>query len=138
MNARTIAYWVTTLLFCLVVGYSGASHFPHAEEMVVAMSGLGYPLYFMTIIGFAKMLAAAAVLIPGRPLLKEWAYAGLTFNLLGATASHASSGDAFDHTIRPFIVLMIGVASYLLRPDSRRLPQTSSFAGEASATTPVG
>ena len=84
------------------------------------------------------MLAAAAVLIPGRPLLKEWAYGGLTFNLLGATASHAFSGDPFDHTIRPFMILMIGAASYLLRPESRRLPQTSSFAGEAAATTPDG
>jgi hypothetical protein len=106
--------------------------------MVVAMSGLGYPLYFMTIIGFAKVLGAAAVLIPGRPLLKEWAYAGLTFNLLGATASHAFSGDPFDHTIRPFMILMIGAASYLLRPESRRLPQSLSFAGGPAGTTTDG
>jgi hypothetical protein len=95
--------------------------------MVEAMTHLGYPLYFMTIIGLAKGLGVLAALLPARPLLKEWAYAGLCFNLIGATASHAFSGDDLSHTIRPAIVLALCVASYLLRPDSRKLSSAPSF-----------
>jgi hypothetical protein len=129
LDRRTLAYWITTVLFCLVVGFSGASHFMHAEDMVEAMTGMGYPLYFMTIIGLAKMSGVIAVLIPGLPLLKEWAYAGITFNLIGATASHALSGDGFSHAVRPAVVLAICLLSYLLRPASRRLPSAATFPG---------
>jgi hypothetical protein len=127
MNKKTIAYWVTTGLFCAVVGFSGFAHFTHQAPMVEAMTHLGYPLYFMTIIGLAKGLGVLAALLPARPLLKEWAYAGLCFNLIGATASHAFSGDDLSHTIRPAIVLALCVASYLLRPDSRKLSSAPSF-----------
>jgi hypothetical protein len=98
------------------------------------MTNLGYPLYFMTIIGTAKLLGVIAVLVPGQPLLKEWAYAGLTFNLMGATLSHAFSGDPFSHTVRPATILLIGVASYLLRPATRRLPAAPTL-GEGVAVT---
>jgi hypothetical protein len=88
MNRRMLIYWLTTGLFCAVLGFSGFAHFTHLEPMVEAMTKLGYPLYFMTILGSAKLLGVAALLAPGRPLLKEWAYAGFAFNLLGATACH--------------------------------------------------
>ena len=127
MNRKTLAYWATTGLFCAIVGYSGFAHFSHLEKMVEAMAHLGYPLYFMTIIGLAKILGVVAVLAPAHPLLKEWAYAGLCFNLAGATASHAFSGDPLSHTIRPAIVFGLCVASYLLRPETRRLPSAPSF-----------
>jgi hypothetical protein len=138
LDRRTIAYWITTVLFCLVVGFSGASHFTHAEDMVVAMTGMGYPLYFMTIIGLAKMSGVIAVLIPGLPLLKEWAYAGITFNLIGATASHAFSGDGFSHAVRPAAVLAICLLSYLLRPSSRRLPSAATFPGSQAERSEAG
>ncbi len=132
MNRKTLAYWIVTGLFCAVVGFSGFAHFSHRESMVEAMTHLGYPLYFMTIIGLAKMLGVIAVLVPAHPLLKEWAYAGLCFNLAGATASHAFSGDPLSHTVRPAIVLGLCVASYLLRPETRRLPSAASL-GQASS-----
>ena len=135
MNSKTLVYWITTGLFCSVVGFSGFAHFSHLENMVEAMTHLGYPLYFMTIIGIAKMLGVLAVLVPGQPLLKEWAYAGLSFNLIGATASHAFAGDPLDHTIRPAIVLALCLASYLLRPSSRRLAVSPSLL-EAPPTSP--
>jgi len=122
LNRNALAYWVPTVLFCAVVGFSGVAHVTHLQRMVDAMAHLGYPLYFMTIIGSAKILGVVAVLAPSRPLLKEWAYAGLCFNLAGATASHAFSGDALAVAVRPAIVLGLCVASYLLRPESRRLP----------------
>jgi len=121
MDRKQLAYWITTGLFGLVLGFSGVAHFTHLPSMVEAMTGMGYPLYFMQIIGLAKILGVVAILIPGQPLLKEWAYAGLAFNLIGATASHALSGDDISHTIRPFVVLLLGAASYLLRPGERRL-----------------
>ncbi len=127
MNRKTLAYWIVTTLLCAVVGFSGFAHSTHQEAMVEAMTHLGYPLYFMTIIGIAKLLGVVAVLVPAQPLLKEWAYAGLCFNLMGATASHAFSGDALSHTVRPAIVLALCVTSYLLRPDTRKLASAPSL-----------
>ncbi len=133
MERRIFAYWITTALFCAVLVFSGFAHVTHREPMVEAMTGMGYPLYFMTIIGTAKLLGVAALLAPQRPLLKEWAYAGLAFNLIGATASHGFAGDPLSHAIRPAIILGVGVASYLLRPTSRRLPQSFRVASEGSS-----
>jgi uncharacterized membrane protein len=128
LNAKLVAYWIVTGLFCAVVGFSGVAHFTHQDSMVEAMTHLGYPLYFMSIIGLAKMLGVVAALVPAQPLLKEWAYAGLCFNLAGATASHAFSGDPLSHTVRPALILCLCVASYLLRPESRRLPSSPTLA----------
>lgn len=126
MTRKTVAYWSVTGVFCLVLSFSGVSHLFHLDMMVESMTAMGYPVFFMTIIGFAKLLGVAALLAPGRPLLKEWAYAGFTFNLLGAVASHLFAGDSVGEASRPAGVLLFGAASYWLRPDSRRLP---SFRG---------
>ena len=134
MSRKTLAYWIVTGLFCAVLAFSGFAHFTHLEDIVEAMKHLGYPLYFMSIIGLAKLLGVVAVLAPAHPLLKEWAYAGFSFNLIGATASHAFSGDPLSHTVRPAIVLGLCVASYLLRPPSRRLASAPSL-GETSANS---
>ena len=131
MNRWMLIYWLTTGLFCAVLGFSGFAHFTHLDPMVEAMTKLGYPLYFMTILGSAKLLGVAALLAPGRPLLKEWAYAGFAFNLLGATASHGFTGDPLSETIRPATVLVLGAASYLLRPAARRLPSALALAEAA-------
>ena len=128
---RMLVYWLATGLFCAVLGFSGFAHVTHLEPMVEAMAKLGYPLYFMTILGSAKLLGVAALLAPGRPLLKEWAYAGFSFNLLGATASHVFTGDPLSETVRPAVLLALGAASYLLRPTARRLPSVAGL-GEPS------
>jgi hypothetical protein len=82
---------------------------------------LGYPEYLMTILGGAKILGVIALLIPGVPLLKEWAYSGFTFDMLGASASHAFVGDSIAETVTPLVVLAFGITSYCLRPAKRRL-----------------
>ncbi len=128
MERRNLAYWLTTGIFCLALGVSGATYLFRMESMVEGMSMLGYPAYLMTIIGTFKLLGIAALLAPRMPLLKEWAYAGFTFNLIGATASHLYAGDSISHWIQPLVVLGICAASYLLRPDSRRLPDSLAFA----------
>ena len=98
---------------------------------------MGFPAFVMTILGAAKLLGVLALLVPSRPLLKEWAYAGFAFNLLGATASHGFVGDPLGETLPPLVVLSVGVASYLLRPASRRISAAPSVgaadAGNAAA-----
>ncbi|MBW2415711.1 MAG: DoxX family protein [Deltaproteobacteria bacterium] len=136
MTSRNLPYWITTGLFCAVVGFSGFAHFTHVEFVVESMTELGYPVYFMTIIGAWKLLGTAALLTPRQPLLKEWAYAGFAFNLAGAAASHAFSGDPVGVVARPAIILAIGAASYLLRPADRRLPSSPSL-GSAPSTAPA-
>jgi hypothetical protein len=121
MNRKLIGYWVCTGLFCGVLGFSGFAHFTHLDPMVESMTKLGYPLYFMSILGSAKLAGVVALLVPGHPLLKEWAYAGFTFNLMGATASHVFAGDPIGDSIAPAIVFSLCAASYLLRPEERRL-----------------
>ena len=128
MNRNPTAYWIVTGLFCAAFSFGGASHLLRTEAMAAGVASLGYPPYLMTILGTAKLLGVAALLAPGRPLLREWAYAGFTFNLLGATASHVFAGDPFSETVRPAALLLVGAASYLLRPASRRLMLDGSTA----------
>ena len=118
---RTTGYWISTGMFCALYVYGGTSHLLRTEQIATSMAALGYPAYVMTILGVAKLLGVAALLMPGRPLLKEWAYAGFTINLLGAIASHLFVGDPLAHTLRPVFVLGVGAASYHLRPISRRM-----------------
>ncbi len=133
MNRKTTAYWIATGLFCAAFLFGGASHLLRTETIAAGIASLGYPAYLMTMLGTAKLLGVAALLAPGRPLLKEWAYAGFTFNLLGATASHAFAGDPFSETVRPAALLLVGAASYFLRPASRRLMlDGSTTAAEAA------
>jgi hypothetical protein len=131
MNTRTIAYWATLGLFCAVLGFSGVTHTIRAEAMVESLTGLGYPVWVLSILGAFKVAGVITLLLPGLPLLKEWAYAGFTFNLIGATASHAFAGDPISEVIPPAVILCIGLASYALRPADRRLALT--VAAEAQA-----
>jgi uncharacterized membrane protein YphA (DoxX/SURF4 family) len=121
MNKRLIGYWLVTALFCLAMTAGGSMNLLRAEMQKEAMTALGYPEYLMTILGVAKILGVIALIIPGVPLLKEWAYAGFTFDLLGAAASHAFVSDPIAETIIPLVILSIAIASYCLRPENRRL-----------------
>ena len=118
---RTIAYWITTVLLaleCVVGGMMGALHY---HLYVRNMEHLGYPLYFMTILGVWYLLAGVALLAPRFPRLKEWAYAGLVFNYTGAVASHVAVGDGVMTLVGPITFTALAVASWALRPSTRRL-----------------
>lgn len=93
-------------------------------ELMEGMRHLGYPDYFATVLGLWKIAGAIAVLAPGLPLLKEWAYAGIVFDLTGAAASHAFAGDDAGKVITPMVLVVIAAASWWLRPESRRLART--------------
>jgi hypothetical protein len=116
---KVIGYWVTTGLFAAAFLASGAAELASAPAAVTATLALGYPAYFLTILGVWKVLSAPALLAPGLPRLKEWAYAGIFFDLTGAAASHAFSGDAAGKIATPLVLLLIAAASWALRPPSR-------------------
>jgi len=121
MKTKAIVYWVTTafLVFALLSG--GAAELARRRENVEGLAHLGYPLYFVTIIGLWKALGAIALLVPRFPRLKERAYAGIFFNMTGAAASHAVSGDAAWHVIVTLVFPALAVVSRALRPQSRTL-----------------
>lgn len=122
---RAIAYWVTTSLVAFAIGSGGIADFLRIQPVVEGMTQLGYPVYFCVILGIWKVLGAFAVLAPGLPRLKEWAYAGIVFDLTGAAASHFAVGDEPTKLIAPIILTLLTFASWYLRPVSRRLPDIS-------------
>lgn len=120
-RGKTIGYWVATGLTAAAFLMGGLSDLSHAPQVMEGMKALGYPAYFATILGVWKVLGAFALLAPRLPRLKEWAYAGIAFDLTGAAASHAFSGDPAGKVITPLVILGIAAASWALRPESRKL-----------------
>ncbi len=124
-RSRSIGYWVTTglLVFELVLG--GVWDVLRVPQVHDVISRLGYPPYFLVILGVWKLLGAVALVIPRFPRLKEWAYAGVGFNITGAIASQLASGPLDNATIGSlvYLIVMMGVtiASWALRPPARRL-----------------
>src|SRR5215467_10428519 len=121
-RSRIIAYWVTTALVVSELALGGVWDILRVPQVRGLIERLGYPLYFLVILGIWKLLGAVALVIPKFPRLKEWAYAGVIFDLTGAVASLFASGLVTVGTAA-YPVLMIGVAfaSWALRPPSRRL-----------------
>jgi len=124
-KARTAAYWISTVLVALPIGSGGIAQLAHVRTTVDGFVHiLGYPAYFVTILGFWKLAGALAILAPGFPRLKEWAYAGIFFDLTGAAASCAAVGGygAYGfHVITPLLLAVLAVASWALRPASRKI-----------------
>jgi uncharacterized membrane protein YphA (DoxX/SURF4 family) len=138
MKLRPIAYWVATALTAFVFLSGGVADIARPEPVMEGMTHLGYPAYFATILGVWKVLGGLAVLAPGWRLLKEWAYAGMLFDLTGAAASHAAVGDPAAKVATPLIILVIVAASWALRPESRRLRDASRIPAETSRPTLTG
>jgi uncharacterized membrane protein YphA (DoxX/SURF4 family) len=133
MNTRLVGYWVATGLTVFIFLSGGVVDVLRPGFALEGMRHLGYPDYFMVILGVWKVLGGVAVLIPGAPRLKEWAYAGMFFDLSGAAASHAAVGDPVMKIFTPVILLGIVVASWALRPGSRKLCDCSTgSAGDTS------
>jgi uncharacterized membrane protein YphA (DoxX/SURF4 family) len=133
MKARKIGYWVSTGLVAAAFLFGGVFDLTRSPEVAQGLAHLGYPLYFAIILGAWKVLGALAIVAPGLPRLKEWAYAGIAFDLSGAFFSHAAVGDDAGKMITPLVILAITVASYLLRPDSRVLGRAGSRSAVAAA-----
>ncbi len=121
MNAKKIGYWVTTVLTALLIGSGGIMQILRRPDAVAGIVNLGYPIYFVVLLGVWKTLGAAAILAPRLPRLKEWAYAGIFFDLTGAAVSHAASGSAIGNVVGPALFTLLALGSWALRPESRRL-----------------
>jgi uncharacterized membrane protein YphA (DoxX/SURF4 family) len=117
-----IAYWVTTALVVFELVLGGVWDVLRVPQVRVLIERLGYPPYFLVILGIWKLLGAVALVIPRFPRLKEWAYAGVLFDLTGAVASLWASGLIDAGTMAyPIVMTGVAVASWALRPSSRRL-----------------
>lgn len=110
-TARWI-YWTLTLLFVVTMMVAGVAYLAGASFNVEGITHLGYPVYLLKILGTAKLLGGIAILQGRLQTLKEWAYAGYTFNLLGASASHALFGDPLVKVIVPIMILALVLISY--------------------------
>jgi len=135
-KGRLIGYWLLTMLVVLSQGASGVMDLAGAQPLVDGVTALGYPVYILKILGPFKILGVIALAAPGFPRLKEWAYAGFTFDFIGAFASHLLNGDGPGELAPPLILLAILVGSYLLRPASRRLPGASETAPAPAVEAP--
>jgi hypothetical protein len=116
---RKIAYWGSTGLACLAL-FGSLSYLTGSEQVVAGFAKAGYPQYLRIILGIAKPVAAVVLLLPGFPLLKEWAYAGITIALVMATISEYVS-DGAGKWILPLVLLALVAVSYITRPPNRRL-----------------
>jgi hypothetical protein len=120
MGWRSAGYWLATVLVVAELGLGGIwdiARIPYVYDLVV---GLGYPSYFLVLLGCWKVLGAVVVLVPRRPLLKEWAYAGVFFTYTGAIASHLTTGYALNELPLLTVLTALTVLSWALRPPSRR------------------
>ena len=123
MKTISIAYWITTGVVAFFVGSGGiAQVWQYKANPHGVVPELGYPMYFFAILGVWKVLGAIAILAPRFPRLKEWAYAGIFFDLTGAAASCAAVGGygAYGfHVLAPLILAGMTAVSWALRPQSR-------------------
>ena len=119
VKAKAIAYWVTTVLTALLIGSGGIMQVLRTPDAVGGIVRLGYPVYFIVLLGIWKTLGAVAILVPRFPRLKEWAYAGIVFELTGAAVSNAASGSTAGNVVGPALFTLLALASWALRPESR-------------------
>ncbi len=107
-----LLYWIVTPLFLAGQGWAALQYLNEAPRMTQTIVELGYPIYFMKILGVAKLLGIAAIITGLSPTLKEWAYAGFTIDVISAFASHLSAGDSLKIALVPAAFGAVQLASY--------------------------
>ena len=117
---KTIAYWVVTGLLVFELSFSGIGALIKLDFLMESMHQLELPLYIMNILGIAYVLGAIAIIVPGFLKMKEWAHAGVIFAMSAALMSHIMVGDGFQEAFPALLIMLLNIASYLLRPDNRR------------------
>ena len=114
MKTTIILYWVFNGLLAALMLMSGIQGIMHAQGAVdLIVTKLHYPDYFILFSAIAKILGVIALLIPGFPRIKEWAYAGFTFDLVAATYSSIAVGEPVNHWIFMFIFIALVAAAYI-------------------------
>lgn len=118
---KALWYWIITVILSFCIFSGGLAQAMQVKGVVEGFKPLGYPVYFISVIGVWKVLGVIAILIPGYTLLKEWAYAGIFFVMSGAVISHIASGDIHAQIIAPFLLAVFTVLSWYLRPANRKI-----------------
>lgn len=116
-----IIYWVATLFLSLGMLAGGTQQMLQIGGYNEIVTRLGYPLYMLSIIGIWKILGVVAILLPGFPLVKEWAYAGFFFVMTGAAVSHIVMKEAFVEVVPSLTLLTAIIVSWYFRPASRKV-----------------
>ncbi len=120
-EAGKIINWIATIWLALGMLSSAIVQLLKMKEEVNMFTDLGYPIYFLTLLGVWKILGVVAMLIPKFPLLKEWAYAGFFFAMSGAIFSHIASGNSVNEKFPPLLLLILTVVSWYFRPVDRKI-----------------
>ena len=120
-----IIYWIATIWLSLGMVSTGVVQLLKLKGdgpgSLDSMTHLGYPAYFVTILGISKILGVVALLIPKFPLLKEWAYAGFFFMMSGAIFTHIAAGNSIGEIFPSLLLLILTVVSWYFRPAERKL-----------------
>src|SRR5256714_6417319 len=116
---RKIVYWISTSLACLAM-LGSLTYLTGSAEVVAGFAKAGYPQHLRIVLGIAKPIAAIVLLLPGFAILKEWAYAGVTFALVMATISAYLTGEGVKAGL-PLVILALLAVSYFTRPPDRRV-----------------
>jgi len=120
-----IIYWIATIWLSLGMLSTGAVQLfklkGDGPGSLDSMTQLGYPAYFVTILGISKILGVVALLIPKFPLIKEWAYAGFFFIMSGAIFTHIAAGNSIGEIFPSLLLLILIVVSWYFRPADRKL-----------------
>ncbi|HEY4874258.1 MAG TPA: DoxX family protein [Puia sp.] len=120
-KGKLIWYWIITAILSFCIFFGGLAQTMQLKDVLQGFKPLGYPNYFISLIGVWKMLGVIAILIPKFKLLKEWAYAGIFFVMSGAVISHIASNDVSVQIIAPFLLAVLTVLSWYLRPLNRKI-----------------
>jgi len=121
MKAKAVGYWICTALITFAFLPGGIFYLMRAPQAVEGVMRLGFPFYFVIFLGVWKVLGVIAILVPRFPLLKEWAYAGMFFDLSGAVVAVLATGGVWWHVAAPLGVMALLAGSWALRPPSRKL-----------------
>ena len=120
-----ILYWIATIWLSLGMVSTGVVQLLKLKGdgpgSLDSMTHLGYPAYFVTILGISKILGVVALLIPKYPLLKEWAYAGFFFMMSGAIFTHIAAGSSMSEIFPSLLLLILIVVSWYFRPSDRKI-----------------
>lgn len=114
MKPWKIAYWIVTVLFSAFILLGSIPDILQIEDALMLFEQLGYPPYLLLIVGYAKILGIIGIWQRWWPFLREWAYAGLIIDLLGAFISHRFVGDPLVISLPSFVGLIFALASYVL------------------------
>lgn len=115
MKRRKTIYWVTTVVFAVFMTFTAVPDILKVPDAVKFITQLGYPEYFIPFIGVAKVLGSIAIVVPRFPKLKEWAYAGLTFDLIGAVYSNLMVNGWDNGMLMMIPIFGVMIASYLTK-----------------------